>query len=82
MMYTPPSSPREAIECPGAPKKKTSIYNIMTTPPSSPREVIECPGAPEKMPECYGCRMMKKFGHGGENQASHMEEGGCLEMKL
>lgn len=62
---TPPMSPRELVP---------------RTPPSSPRPVMECPDAPIKMPKCYGCRMMKQYGYGGENQASHMEEGGCLEI--
>ena len=76
IMYsiTPPQSPRELV-CPGAPMKKPR------RPTSSP-SVPECPGAPIKMPKCYGCYMMKKYGYGGENQASHMEEGGCLESKL
>ena len=69
---TPPQSPRELV-CPGAPMKKSR---------TRPSFHIECPGAPIKMPKCYGCYMMKKYRYGGENQASHMEEGGCLEIKL
>lgn len=53
-----------------------------STPPGSPRAEIKCPGAPLKMPKCYGCYMMTKYGYGGENQASHMEEDGCLENKV
>ena len=73
---TPPMSPCELV-CPGAPMKKPREI----VRPGAPRELV-CPGAPIKMPKCYGCRMMKKYGYGGENQASHMEEGGCLEIKL
>ena len=45
-----------------------------TTPPCSPRKPATCPDAPRKMPACYGCFMMEKYGYGGENQASHMED--------
>ena len=71
---TPPISPRNKQECPGAPLKPAR----MITPPSSPRGQQECPGAPTKMPKCYGCYMMVKYGYGGENQVAHMEENGCL----
>ena len=68
---TPPMSPRELV-CPGAPMKKPRD-------PRSPKSQERiCPGSPVKIPKCYGCHMMEIYGYGGENQASHMEEGGCL----
>ena len=52
------------------------------TPPCSPRKLHECPNAPKKIPKCYGCYLMIKYGYGGENQESHMEEDGCLNDKI
>ena len=77
VMITPPSSPRVIIECPGAPQRPTRESMRMITPPSSPRGQQECPGAPKKK-QCRGCYLFEN-GRGGENQAAHMEENGCLE---
>ena len=51
----------------------------METPPPTPRSPIKCPDAPVKKRECDGCRQMRIYGYGGENQETHMGENGCLK---